>query len=84
MFTNFYEKSIELVFFPYKEAKISDKIDGPLLIKGQDAESIYKALLKLGIVSELSHAFYLGKELSKAEYSLFLNSPYFEDVDIDK
>ncbi|MCP4763789.1 MAG: DUF4346 domain-containing protein, partial [archaeon] len=34
----------------------------------------------LEIVTELTHAFYLGKELSKAETSLRLNTSYFEDI----
>ena len=37
---------------------------------------------KLGIVSELTHAFYIGKELSKAEYALNINKAYFEDTEL--
>lgn len=80
IFINYIEKQIELLFYPSEEFKKKIELIGPLMIIGDQAESIYKTLDKLGIVSEFTHAFYLGKELGKAESCLKLNSPYHEDV----
>jgi dihydropteroate synthase-like protein len=81
IYANHNEKVIEVLYFPSNEIKQELSISSPILIKGNSAESIYKVLDKLGIVFEISHAFYIGKELSKAEYALQINAAYFEDVD---
>jgi len=49
------------------------------MIKGHSAQSILHALLRHDLVSELSHAGYLGTELAKAEASLKLNLVYEQD-----
>ena len=74
---------IEAQFIPFETTKERLSINGNLLIKGKTAESIYKTIDKLGLVKEISHAFYVGKELSKAEYSLHVNAAYFEDTDLE-
>ncbi len=79
-YVNYFERKIELFYFPVEEIEKKLGIKGPILIKGDNAELIYKTLYKLEIVTELTHAFYLGKELSKAETSLRLNTSYFEDI----
>ncbi|MBD3349909.1 MAG: hypothetical protein GF364_00305 [Candidatus Lokiarchaeota archaeon] len=82
IFVNADENCIELLYFPSSEYKEQLNLDGALLIKGSNAESIYRQLDKLKIVTEINHAFYIGKELSKAEYSLKKNMGYQEDVKI--
>jgi len=74
---------IEAFFIPFDETKKRLSLNGPLLLKGSTAESLYKAIFKLGLVREISHAFYLGKELSKAEFALYVNAAYFEDTDLE-
>ena len=49
------------------------------LIQGHSAEAILLSLLKNELVSQLSHAGYLGAELSKAETALKLNLKYEQD-----
>ena len=49
------------------------------IIKGKSAESILLAILKENLVSEMSHAGYLGSELTKAETALKLNLTYIQD-----
>jgi tetrahydromethanopterin S-methyltransferase subunit A len=49
------------------------------MIKGHSAQSILQALIHHNLVSELSHAGYLGAELAKAEASLKLNLVYEQD-----
>jgi len=48
-------------------------------VKGHSAQSILLALLRENLVSELSHAGYLGAELAKAEASIRLNLSYQQD-----
>lgn len=49
------------------------------IIKGHSSESILLAILDKGLVSQMSHSGYLGKELAKAEASLKLNLNYTQD-----
>lgn len=48
-------------------------------MRGRDAESILLGLLREGLVSQLSHAGYLGAELAKAETALRLDLDYEQD-----
>lgn len=48
-------------------------------IQGTNARSIYMMIIKEGWVTELSHAAYLGKELSRAELSLQPGFKYIQD-----
>ena len=50
--------------------------DATLTLVGDDAESLYKAIIKTDLVSRLDHAAYLGKELVKAELALKLGMSY--------
>ena len=50
--------------------------DATLTFAGDNAESLYKTIIKTGLVSRLDHAAYLGKELVKAELALKLGIPY--------
>ncbi|MEO0115020.1 MAG: DUF4346 domain-containing protein [candidate division WOR-3 bacterium] len=49
------------------------------VIEGKDAASIYKTITENGWVTQLSHAAYLGKELTKAELSMKLGFKYIQD-----
>jgi len=54
------------------------------LIQGHSAESILLSLLQNELVSQLSHAGYLGAELSKAETALKLNLKYEQDQSLKR
>lgn len=49
------------------------------VIEGGDARSIYLTIIENGWVTQLSHAAYLGKELSKAELSIKMKFKYLQD-----
>lgn len=49
------------------------------IIKGEDARNIYWTIIENGWVTEMSHAAYLGKELTKAEMSIKLGFKYVQD-----
>lgn len=49
------------------------------IIKGKDARNIYWAIIENRWVSEMSHAAYLGKELTKAKLSIELGFRYIQD-----
>lgn len=49
------------------------------IIRGEDARDIYWTIIENGWVTELSHAAYLGKELTKAEMSVKLGFKYIQD-----
>ncbi|HLC65118.1 MAG TPA: DUF4346 domain-containing protein [Candidatus Nanoarchaeia archaeon] len=46
---------------------------------GNNAEELFYVILDKGLVSLLSHAAYLGKELAKAEIALKTNKKYHQD-----
>lgn len=48
-------------------------------IEGKDARSLYRTLIQNGWVTQLSHAGYLGEELTKAEFSLRLKFKYVQE-----
>lgn len=54
------------------------------IIQGHSAEAILLSLLKNELLSQLSHAGYLGAELSKAETALKLNLKYEQDQSLKK
>lgn len=54
---------------------------GDITLSGTDSETISKEIIRRGLVSELSHAAYLGRELSKAELFLKLRKGYVQDED---
>ena len=49
------------------------------MIRGRSGETILLGLLREGLVSQMSHAGYLGAELAKAETALKLNLRYEQD-----
>lgn len=52
---------------------------GKILIRGRSAEEISKYIIDNGLVSMLSHAIYLGRELAKAEEALRINKNYYQE-----
>jgi tetrahydromethanopterin S-methyltransferase subunit A len=48
-------------------------------MRGRNAEAMLLGLLEAGLVSQFSHAGYLGSELTKAETALRLGLPYEQD-----
>lgn len=53
------------------------------IIEGSRAEDIYNELIERELVTTLSHAAYLGKELYKAELALKLSKSYVQDEGLD-
>ncbi|MGE5257377.1 MAG: DUF4346 domain-containing protein [Hyphomicrobiales bacterium] len=55
--------------------------DGTLrnIVEGRDAADICAELIEQKLVTQLDHAAYLGRELAKAEMSLFSGSKYTQD-----
>lgn len=52
---------------------------GRLLIKGRSARAVRDEILRRGLVTTLSHAFYLGIELGKAEEALAVGKSYVQE-----
>ncbi len=48
-------------------------------IEGANARAVYRLIIEEGWVTELSHAAYLGRELTKAELSLQHRLQYVQD-----
>ncbi|MGZ4940978.1 MAG: dihydropteroate synthase-like protein [Halobacteriota archaeon] len=53
--------------------------DSETTVRGQSAKGILDAIFELELVSTLSHAAYLGRELKKAEIALRLGRSYAQD-----
>lgn len=49
------------------------------VIQGKDATSIFKTVIRRGLLSRLDHAAYLGEELGKAEIALSMGLKYIQD-----
>jgi dihydropteroate synthase-like protein len=49
------------------------------IVKGVTAEAVYAKILKMGLVTRLDHAAYLGNELAKAEVALKTGKEYIQD-----
>ncbi|MCD6196549.1 MAG: hypothetical protein J7J82_07180 [Staphylothermus sp.] len=52
---------------------------GRILIKGKTEEAIRRIILREKLISLISHAFYLGKELGKAEEALRIGKNYEQE-----
>jgi len=53
-------------------------------IVGRNAKEVLDTILRLGLVSPLEHAAYLGRELAKAEIALSLKKSYEQDEPLFK
>ena len=49
-------------------------------IEGRSAAELYIPAIQKNLISRLDHAAYLGKELARAEHSLFAGEPYIQDA----
>lgn len=56
--------------------------DSKIVIKGEAADEICQEIVKRGLVSEHSHAAYLGRELQKAEIALYTGRGYIQEKDL--
>jgi len=52
------------------------------VVVGKNAKEIIDTVIRLGLVSRLDHAGYLGRELKKAEIALKLGKSYFQDEEL--
>ncbi|MCP8307109.1 MAG: dihydropteroate synthase-like protein [archaeon] len=69
------ENEIIALYYPsYKFDKCT------LIIKGKEAEEIYRTIIDLGLVSLYDHAAYLGSELQKAQIALNTGKSYLQDI----
>lgn len=57
---------------------------GRRVLIGRSADSIIKKILELGLISDLAHAAYLGRELAKAEIALNIGKNYIQDEPLFK
>ncbi len=48
-------------------------------ITGKSPQEVYYTVLRLGLISTLQHACYLGKELTKAAFAIKNNLKYIQD-----
>ncbi|MGL4483736.1 MAG: DUF4346 domain-containing protein, partial [Anaerovoracaceae bacterium] len=60
------------------------KLKADIEVEGESAKEVYDELLKLGLVSRLEHAAYLGAELQKAEIALATGKNYIQDFELFK
>jgi len=67
-------KIVALYYPSYKADKCS------LIIKGKEAEDIYRTIIDLGLVSLYDHVAYLGSELQKAQIALNTGKSYLQDT----
>ena len=72
IWVNHIEKEILVVHYSTEGEKTKAFI-------GNSSQNLYREILNQGLVSEISHAAYLGSELSKAEACLKLGKTYMQD-----
>ncbi len=49
------------------------------VVQGPTPTAVYAEIVKRGLVSQLDHAAYIGRELANAERSLKTGEPYVQD-----
>jgi len=52
-------------------------------VSGDTPEEIYQTIIRLGLISKMAHAAYLGKELEKASICKKLGLKYVQDEEIN-
>jgi dihydropteroate synthase-like protein len=55
-----------------------------VIIKGKTAENVFSTIEKMGLITRLDHAAYLGRELAKAEIALKTGKEYVQDSQLFK
>ena len=74
VYVHYQERQIIVEFFK------NEKNDEPKSVYiGNNPLTIYKKIIRDGLIGEYSHAAYLGKELTKAYYALEHGSDYVQD-----
>ncbi|MDL2246616.1 dihydropteroate synthase-like protein [Methanobrevibacter sp. OttesenSCG-928-K11] len=58
------------------------KLKADISIEGRYSKEIYEKIIKLGLVSRLEHAAYLGSELQKAEIAMISGKNYVQDFEL--
>ncbi|HLC57477.1 MAG TPA: DUF4346 domain-containing protein [Candidatus Nanoarchaeia archaeon] len=53
------------------------------MVYGDNPQKIYMTIIKLGLVSDMGHAAYLGKEFEKACLALKNNLKYVQDDELE-
>jgi dihydropteroate synthase-like protein len=71
-YVNHYTKEIYVLFFSNDDILLKTLI-------GNNAETLSKKVLELKLTNDLTHTNYIGRELAKAEFCLFLGKPYIQD-----
>jgi dihydropteroate synthase-like protein len=62
----------------------NEAMEPSVAIRGVDAAAVVAEVVRLGLVSRLDHAAYLGAEFAKAEVALRLGRDYVQDTDLFK
>ena len=73
VYVNYYAGKIYLLHFSNAHKLLTTLI-------GTNAEALSKKVIEMNLTSNFQHVNYLGRELSKAEFSLFSGKPYIQDV----
>ena len=73
MYVNHYTGKIYVLRFSNNHELLTSLI-------GTNAEALSKKIIELELTNDLKHINYLGRELSKAEFCLFLGKPYIQDI----
>jgi dihydropteroate synthase-like protein len=74
IYVHYPEHLIIVEFYRYNKENEPERI-----YKGKNPIQMYKGILKDGIIGSLSHAAYIGKELTKAKYALDYGIDYTQD-----
>ena len=73
IYVNHYGEKIYVLHFSNEHKLLNTLI-------GTNAEALSKRIIKMNLTNNLQHINYLGRELTKAEFSLFSGRPYIQDV----
>ncbi|MHA1124612.1 MAG: dihydropteroate synthase-like protein [Candidatus Heimdallarchaeota archaeon] len=66
----------QLIFIIHLDPKTNEPT---ILLKARNARLLFDEIMKRGLVTKLSHAFYLGRELERAEVCLYLGKTYIQN-----
>ncbi|MHA1930915.1 MAG: dihydropteroate synthase-like protein [Promethearchaeota archaeon] len=72
IYMNQLERKIYVLFYSIQDNLLH-------IFTGDNAEALSKEIIKQNITNDYYHLNYLGRELNKAEMSLFLGKPYIQD-----
>jgi hypothetical protein len=71
-YVDHYSRKIYVLFYSNKDELVN-------LIIGNNAETLSKKIIELGLTYDKYHLNYLGRELSKAEFCLYTGKPFIQD-----